>query len=262
MNYLEQFKGYLKDRKAPLTQKAYLETVNNYLRYCHNAPSPENVEQFLSYLSVKGSCRGRSLNRHLAALRSFFKNILKHKLAIEPYKFERKLPVWLESEDQRKLIAACRSPLARAIVITALGSGIRLSELCSLKVSDVNHRGFLTVMGKGRKERTIAVPKEVIDEIDHYLELRTDSNACVFARSRRTIESIVSETAKRARLSAKVTPHILRHSYASSFLDKGGQLLHLKEQLGHTNIQTTNIYIHAKPEQIKKVMPDVLKGKV
>lgn len=264
MNYLQLFKDFLKDRKSPLTSKAYLETVTAYLKFSNNNPAVENVEKFLSYLSAKRHCGGRSLNRHLAALKSFFKNVIKQKepLMIEPYRFERKLPVWIDSEEQKRLIAACRSPLARAIVICLLGSGLRLQELCTLKISDVNHKGFLTVMGKGRKERTVAVPKGVIEEIDSYLQWRPDSSIYVFARAKNTVERIVRETARRAHLSGKITPHTLRHSYASSYLDSGGELLHLRDQLGHANLATTNIYVHSKPEQIRKVMPDVLEGKV
>lgn len=262
MNYLELFKSYLKDRKSPLTTKAYKETVTSYLQYCNNQPDTENVERFLSYLSLKRHCGGRSLNRHLAALRSFFKNVLKHEIEIEPYRYVKKLPVWLEDEEQKKLIAACESPLAKALVVCFLGSGLRLAELCTLKIGNVNHKGFLSVIGKGGKERTVAVPSAVIVTIDNYLQWKSDSSPYVFNRAQTTIEKIVREAARKAKLSGKITPHTLRHSYASSYLDAGGELIHLKVQLGHENISTTNIYLHSKPEQIRRRMPDVLKGKI
>lgn len=258
MTLLDRFEEYLQNRKSALTAKNYTHTVERYLVFLKDKkPDELNAEQFLTYLGHKGSST-RSLNRHLAALRSFFKHVLRQDLDIEGYSFDKILPSWLDEEEQKKYIAACETPFERALAVTFLGSGIRVSEAESLLVADVDPKGFIKVMGKGRKERVVAVKPIVIRTVDEYLGCRKDHSNKVFPRGARAIEQIVKGIGERAKISKKVTPHVLRHSMGSLWMDKGGELAQLRDQLGHTNITTTSVYVHTKPERIRRSMPDLV----
>lgn len=261
MIYLDLFTSYLKDRKSLLTAKNYIHTVEHYLLFLRGQePTESNAEQFLMYQSHKGNS-ARSLNRHLAALKSFFKHVVRKELIIESYRFDKKLPNWLDEGEQKKYIAACQTPFEKALAITFLGSGIRVSEAEGLLIDNVYPDGFLKVMGKGGKERVIAIKPIIIDTINEYLGVRKDHSDKVFSRGARVMERIITEIGVRAKINRKITPHILRHSYGSLWTEKGGDLAQLRDQMGHTNIATTGIYVHTKPEQIKKRMPDLI-GKV
>lgn len=251
MNHMDSYRAYLKDRRSSLTQKHYINTVERYLLYLKGAePSESNTEEFLAFLSLKG-CKARSLNRHLAALKSFFKHVLRKELTIESYRFDRKLPDWLDEEEQKRYMAACQTPFEKALATTFLKSGIRVSEAANLKVDNIDPDGYLKVMGKGGKERVIRVKPEVIDTINEYLMTRKVHSNLVFPRGVRVIEKIIREIGVRAKINKKVTPHVLRHSMGSLWMDKGGDLVQLQHELGHDNISTTSIYTHTKPSKIK-----------
>lgn len=255
---IELFRAYLKDRKSILTQKHYISTIERYLLYLKGAePNETNAEGFLAFLSLKG-CRARSLNRHLAALKSFFSHVLKRELHIESYRFDKVLPDWLDEEELNKYAAACETLFEKTMVAIFRGAGLRVSELANLRVDKVNPDGYLIVMGKGGKERAVPVESQVISIIEEWLQARNIHSPLVFPRGVRVIEKIIKQIGKRAKMNKKVTPHVLRHSMASLHLDRGGELIDLKEKLGHENISTTSIYSHVKLSKIKKRMPALL----
>lgn len=252
MSLLDEFESYLRNRKSPLTSKSYIHTVEHYLLFLKGQePSESNAEQFLTYMSLKGN-GARSLNRHLAALKSFFKRILKKELNIESYSFEEKLPVWLDDEEQEKYWAACITPLEQALVLVFLKGGLRVHEAAELEIDNIDPRGYLKIMGKGRREEVVAIDAGTMKAINDYLALKTDHSNKVFPRGVRVIEKIIKRIGERARLNKKVTPHVLRHTAATSLLDKGFDIGEVRDQLRHRNIATTNIYIHTKPEKIRK----------
>lgn len=260
MDYFNIYRTYLMNRKSPLTQKSYLHTIERYFLFLKGQePNEPNSEQFLAYLNHKG-CNTRSLNRHLSALKSFFKQVLRRELIIESYRFDRKLPNWLDEDERKKYLAACQTPFEKALVKVLLGAGLRVSETANLEISNVDPDGYLKVMGKGGEEGVVAVEPQVIEAINEYLTVRIDHSSKVFPRGARTMEKIIKEIGKRAKLSKKITPHVLRHSAATSLLDRGFDLVEVRDQLRHKNISTTSIYVHTKPTKIKKKL-DLLSKK-
>lgn len=251
MERLDEFEEYLKGRKSALTLKNYTHTIERFFLFLKGRePNERNTEEFLAYLSHKG-CGARSLNRHLAALKSFFKYILKEELIIESYRFDKKLPIWLDEDEMKKYLAACNTPLELALAMTLYGGGLRVSETESLEIDNVDPKGFLKVMGKGGEEGVVAVTSKTIKAISDYLAIRKDHSNKVFPRGARTIEKIIREIGERAKISKKVTPHVLRHSAATSMLDRGLDITEVRDQMRHKNIATTSIYVHTKPGKIK-----------
>lgn len=236
ISYLDTFQEYLKNRKAPLTTKHYLHSIERFLSFLKGQePNELNAKKFLIYLSCKG-CGVRSVNRHLAALKSFFKYVVRKELVIESYRFDKKLPEWLDEDEQRKCLAACRTPFEKALVMVFLTGGLRVSEAANLNVADVDPAGYLRVMGKGEVERVAAVPSQAIDAINEYLRHRVQHSTKVFPRGVRAIQKTVKEIGERARISKEVTPRVLRHSYTNILLSKGFDLAEVRERLRHKNL--------------------------
>lgn len=256
MDYIALFTSYLKDRKSPLTAKNYLHTMEHYLLFLKGeVPSESNAEQFLSYLSHKGN-EARSLNRHLCALKSFFKYILRQEIIIESYRFDKKLPIWLDEDERNKFLAACQTPFEKAISMVFIYGGLRVQETANLEINKVtvleeDGTGYLTIMGKGGREEVVAVPSNVIKAINEYLSIRNGHSNLVFPRGVRAIQGIIKEIGERAKLSKKVTPHTLRHTAATRLRDKGFDISEIKEHLRHRSITTTSIYVHIKPDEIR-----------
>jgi len=252
---ITKFCGYLSKYKSPLTVKAYAETLARFLWYKKDRELTSKLaEEFLNYMSVCG-CSNRSLNRHLAALKAYYGKLHSMELRVDGYKIGRTLPVWLTDNEINLYIQACSDSLEKALAITFLKSGVRLEELRTLTVDNIDSQGYITVIGKGDKERTIAVPDEVITVLRNWLSERGLSAGLVFPMSRTTIETRVSMLARRAGIEKKVSPHTLRHSFASAWCRHRGKLDHLQKQLGHSNIAITSVYLHATPIEIKEEMP-------
>ncbi len=256
---LDKYEAYLKNRKSPATTRNYLNTIQRYLLFIKGgSPTEDKAEEFLNSMSGD-DVSPRSLNRHLSALKSFFKIIMKHELILEGFRFEKTLPTWLDLNEQNQLIAGCETLYEKAVIMTLLGSGLRVSEAAGLTVGRIDaERNQLKVMGKGGKERIVPVQPLVIEVIRDYLSSRRFSSRVVFPRGTKSIQRVVKEVAKRAGISKKVTPHTLRHSYGSLWIRKGGALIALRDMMGHTNIATTDIYTHTTVDEIQKDMPKIL----
>lgn len=256
--YLDKFSSYLDGRKSPATARNYLNTVVRYFVWLkQREPNPENAEEFLAFLNLH-EINSRSLNRHLSAIKCFFKSVLKKELMIESFRFEKKLPMWLTEDEQHKYVAACENVYETAVVTLLLGSGMRVSEAAGLTTGCIKPDGKIKVMGKGGKERIIAVQQVVIENIQLYLNSRKFQSRIVFPRGSKSIQRVVKEVAIRAGLGKKITPHSLRHSFGSLWVKKGGKLEQLRDELGHANIATTSIYTHTTVEEIQHDMPDLL----
>jgi len=229
-----------------------------FLAQGDRTPTAEAVDAFLFALSCKG-CKANTLNRHLAGLKSYFK-FLGQPLNIESYHLPSKLRVWLTNEDKERYEAAAVTPFEKAIIRVFLGTGIRLGELCGLQRSDLTTEarggGYLRVTGKGSIESIVTVNERTLTVIQDYLQTRTDTDARMFPRSRVVISQVVSGIGRRCGL--RVTPHLLRHTFAGQWLAKGGKLHHLQGQLRHKSLATTSIYVHSVPTERLEEMPDTI----
>ncbi len=205
-------------------------------------------------------------NYHLIALRSFLKYLEKrgHK-SLSPTEIDlAKVPGrdldLISSEDLERLLKAPKVPRDRAILELFFSTGLRVSELCALNLDSINlKQDEFSVRGKGEKIRVVFLSETAKKSIRDYLDSRRDTEECLFASEKgtrltpRSIERLIKKYAIAAGITKKVTPHTLRHSFATDLLRNGADLRSVQIMLGHANISTTQIYTHFTDQQLKKI---------
>ncbi len=223
----------------------------------------DQLQEFLTALQAKGRA-STSRARALYAVRTFFRFLRAEGLIarnpaslLEAPKLWQKLPEVLSQEEAQRLLAAPLLDKDRglrdlALLLLLYAAGLRVSELCSLNIKDLGDVE-VRVMGKGRKERLVPVAPVAVMAIDRYLALRSpeeESETPLFlaARggriSRGEVARVVKKTARKAGIAKQVTPHTLRHSFATHLLQGGADLRVIQELLGHATIATTDRYTH------------------
>jgi len=218
----------------------------------------------------------RSQARILSGLRAFFKFLRLEGYVdndpcelLEAPRFGRMLPDVLSVEEIDDMIRALdpdkdETPRNHAIIETLYGSGLRVSELVELRISRINFReGYVIITGKGDKQRLVPMSPESISLISDYLPLREqlkikpDSRDILFLNRRGGMMSrvmvfyVIRDLAKAAGIMKKVSPHTLRHSFATHLLEGGANLRAIQEMLGHESISTTEIYIHLDRSRLR-----------
>ena len=277
--YIEKFIRYLDieknySRHTILNYKLDLEHFKNFL----GELSLEKVDylilrKYLAALKEK-NLKSRSVSRRLSALRSFFKFLIREGLlknnplaSLSSPKQDKPLPLFLTEEEVTKLIEAAqpkdeRGLRDRAVMETLYSTGIRVSELVGLNIEDIDFIGGVAkVMGKGKKERIVPIGDIALSTIRAYLERRKkhqEVQALFLNKSGRRItdrgvRNIIDKYIRMASIKQGVSPHTLRHSFATHLLDRGADLRSVQELLGHVNLSTTQIYTHLTTEKLKKV---------
>jgi tyrosine recombinase XerC len=232
------------------------------------------LRKYLAVLKEK-NLRNRTVARRLSTLRSFFKFLAREGylkanpiLSLSSPKIEKYLPQFLTEEETVRLIESAFAKDTkddsgrrdRAILETFYSTGIRISELVGLSVEDVDFiGGIVKVMGKGKKERIAPIGDAAIKTIRDYLEKRKKDNPALFLNksgrriSSRGVRNIVQKYIHRAGMRGGVSPHTLRHSFATHLLNRGADLRTVQELLGHANLSTTQIYTHLTTGKLKSV---------
>lgn len=273
---LEDFDGYLLLERGVTdnTRQAYGHDAAAAVAYFSREGIPLNEvgrEHFLHFFAAlddMGISR-RSQARMLAGIRSFFRYLLLEGYIatdvmdlIESPKVSPSLPEVLDVEEIDAMTTAIdpASPYAlrnHAIIETLYGSGLRVSELCNLKISRINFdEGYAIIDGKGRKQRLVPVSPVALELIKEYLPLRSEGkirpgyeDTLFLSRQGRGLTRvmafyIVRDLAAAAGIAKEVSPHTLRHSFATHLLEGGASLRVIQELLGHESIATTEIYVH------------------
>ena len=240
-------------------------------------PARSDVVDFLSSLYTHG-LDSRSVARQLVTLRNFYRFCLGDELItndpvanIESPKIYRTLPHFLSVDDVEKLLAQpdVKTPLGlrdRTMIELMYSTGLRVSELCGLRLSDIQmNEGTLRCIGKGNKERIVPVGRRALEAIAAYLRdarpklLRDQPSPFLFTgRQGRKMHRInfwvlLRKYGEMAGLRESLNPHMLRHSFATHLLDGGADLRAVQLMLGHADISTTQIYTHVVEERLKQV---------
>lgn len=235
-----------------------------------------DIRSFLAYLKQKGYSKS-SIARKLACIRSFFKylareNILKTNPAadISTPKREKRLPKFLDPDETIRLLEAPPKDTweglrDRALLETLYGSGLRVSELVGLNKDDIDFfSGLVRVRGKGKKERIVPVGQIAVKTIQGYLEKKPPKikeaglkkpvfmNRLGSRLTDRSVRRMVIKYTRQAGISKTISPHTLRHSFATHMLDRGADLRSVQELLGHENLSTTQIYTHVTTKRLKE----------
>ncbi|MEK7149659.1 MAG: site-specific tyrosine recombinase/integron integrase [Patescibacteria group bacterium] len=242
---------------------------------------PENVREFRLYLArlsgMDGALKKTTQSYYIIALRNFLKYLAKNDYQVlSPDKIELpKIPTRqieiLEYDELERLLAAAKGNDLRglrdkAILEVLFSTGLRISELCALSRYIDLKRGEFTVRGKGNKLRVVFLADSAKKAIKNYLDKRIDAEEAMFISLTkadkpkivgriipRTIQRIVDLYARKAGISKKIHPHLLRHSFATDLLINGADLRSVQEMLGHANIATTQIYTHLTNKELKEI---------
>ncbi|MDO8525159.1 MAG: tyrosine recombinase XerC [Candidatus Omnitrophota bacterium] len=233
------------------------------------------LRKFLAEMRARNYAR-RTIARKLASLRSFFKFMYREGhvktnpiTAISTPKLDRKLPVVLDEGKVAKLLQ-CPSEdnlfglRDKAILETIYSAGIRVSELVGLNIRNVDLIGeVIKVFGKGSKERMVPIGRPAVTALRRYLDKREemkvkDKDAVFLGKNRtrlrdRSVRRILDKYIKACGVAEHISPHSLRHSFATHMLDRGADLRSVQELLGHANLSTTQIYTHVTMERLKSV---------
>lgn len=279
MDYLSVERGLSKN-----TLESYSRDLNKYAGYLKkkginnlDGVKRPDIQDFM--MGLKGNkLNASSIARNLVAIKVFHRYLTSQRLlkedvtsVIETPKLWKTLPDVL---DLREVEAILNSPNTRlkqglrdkAAFELMYATGMRVSELVNLKLTDLHmEMGFVRCLGKGQKERIIPVGSKAKEALQKYIEKarpkflkKAESSALFLTRlgkpmSRQTFWMIIKHYVKDARIKKRVTPHTLRHSFATHLLQNGADLRIVQELLGHTNISTTQIYTHINKERLKQI---------
>lgn len=266
LKYLKKLEVELKLRGfSKHTLRAYLRYNKQFLEYIKKQPKTINnqdIKEYLSYLLSEKELSANTLNLVRAALMFFFNDVLELNInKIKTPKIEKALPTVLTKKEVRDLFNATNNFKSKLILKLLYSSGLRVSELTKLKYEDINYEENTGIVhqGKGKKDRMFILSKEVIDELKKFQIKQNKTKGHIFTNNKkqpittRNIQKIIKNSAKKAEINKNVTPHKLRHSFATHLLETGTDIRMIQELLGHSNLQTTQIYTHISREQIKKV---------
>lgn len=283
-NYLKEYHYYLisEMRLSNNTWQSYESDVKKYIEFIvknYKITNPQDIQidhlkKYIDSLHRK-NIEPSSQSRKLSAIKSFHKFLLKEKYvssniasAIDLPKQTKKLPTVLSIEEVDLLLNTLNTstPLEsrnKAMIELTYASGLRVSELVSLKLSDLHlDAGFVQVHGKGNKERIVPVGEIAIDSLNYYLQnsrlqLSKKHNDYVFINgrdggqmTRQAFFLIIKNKVKQAGIKKEISPHKLRHSFASHLLKNGVDLRLIQELLGHEDISTTERYTHLQNEDM------------
>lgn len=287
---INSFRLFLKLEKnlAKNSIKAYLQDLARFKQYFIEIKkknlSPyqikmQDIQEFILFLYELGISES-SQARMLSAIKNFYKYLVNTEamaqnptLLIETPKLERKIPEVLSIEEIDKLIESIdlntkHGQRNRAIIETLYSCGLRVSELVNLKISNLYFEdGFVLITGKGNKQRFVPISNKAMTEINKYLKhyrptypLKHEYTDIVFLNNRGEkmtrvmIFLIIKKAANKAGITKKISPHTLRHSFATHLIDGGADLRSVQQMLGHESILTTEIYTHLSKKHLRETL--------
>jgi integrase/recombinase XerD len=285
---LEDYLHFLKIERqlAANTITSYRRDLTDYIEFIENsevesidAVTRQNIISYLQVMNNEGKS-ARTVSRHISSIRSFHQFLLREKITtsdptvhIELPKIEQKLPRVLSLDEVGQLIDAPDQSKPQGVRDTALlevlyGTGMRVSELINLDLDHIHlTMGFVRVFGKGGKERIIPLGNKAIQACTSYVnEARPKfvkkvkgSQDALFLNmrggrlTRQGCWKLLKAHALSVNIQKKMTPHILRHSFATHLIENGADLRAVQEMLGHADISTTQIYTHVSRTRLKEV---------
>ncbi|MEM4271711.1 MAG: tyrosine-type recombinase/integrase [Candidatus Pacearchaeota archaeon] len=244
---------------SPLTARNYSFFVEKFLKHAGKEADKTTEDDAKSYLASLIDSKSKNTTMlAAAALKFFFKEILKKDFSgIKVPKKDSKLPEVLTKDEVKKLIDSADNEKSRLIISFLYSTGLRVSELVNLKTEDINlqDKSGWVRKGKGAKDRLFVISENLAKDLEAFLKDR--NHKYLFSKEEplttRNIQKIIKGTKIRAGISKKVTPHTLRHSFATHLLEQGTDIRLIQTMLGHSSLSTTTIYTHVSSEQIKKI---------
>ena len=283
--YIIDFISELKYEKkySELTINGYLMDLNLFLEFLnennikdYDSIEYQDIRLYINYLYAL-KYKNKTISRHISSLRSFFKylknnNVIKNNpmVLISNPKLDKKLPKYLNNSDIEKLLNAYGTNnylgIRNSLILEMLYStGIRVGEIITIKLKDISFsNNSIIIKGKGNKERIVYFGSKCLNLINLYLKnsynkININNLEYLFLSKTgkklndREIRKIVDDAAIIANIEMKVSPHVLRHTFATHMLNEGADLRSVQELLGHENLSTTQVYTHLTNERIRNI---------
>ncbi|MBL7101016.1 MAG: tyrosine-type recombinase/integrase [Nanoarchaeota archaeon] len=247
------------------TVRTYLTTNKLFLEWVKKQPESvkeQDVKDYLAHLISDKKISASSIALKKAALKFLYDEVLNKDIVnLKTPKIPKHIPVVLTKDEIRSLIDSAGSYKTKVIIQFLYSTGLRLSELVSLKINDLELKEKMGWVrkGKGNKDRLFILSNKLIEELEKYMLTLKEDELYLFPNkknghlSARNIQKIVQNAARRAGIKKKVHPHMLRHCFATHLLEAGVDIRKIQELLGHANLQTTQIYTSVSKEELKKV---------
>jgi len=243
--------------------KSYIYYNNELLIFCSKNPRDIGTEDIKNYLDfLANDMSPATVSVAYNAIHFYYGEIWKRKffLNIKQPKKNKYLPVVLSREEIRRMIEMTRNLKHNCIISILYGTGVRVSELTHIKMHDIDlDRKMLRVFqGKGKKDRFVILPLKLLLILEKQIKLKK-ADDFLFTNGRggrlteTTIQKIVGQAASKAGILKNVSPHTLRHSFATHLLETGMDIRYIQELLGHAKLQTTQIYTHVATNDLKNI---------
>jgi len=251
--------------KSRNTVKMYSYIAEQFLEfigYDRERINLESIEKFKEYLAIEKGYSKSSIYLYVRALQSFVNYLEVNDIGrLKAPKRPQKVPNYLAGEEVRAILKSCSDIRERLIVELLVYTGIRVSELCSLRINDIdlNGRTIRIRSGKGDKDRIVVFSEEMLSDLRSYISMIRSRMKSEFlfptSKSKKispvTVEKIIRRIVARAGIQKKITPHTFRHTFATSLLRNGADLRTIQILLGHSSISTTQIYTHLDENALK-----------
>ena len=255
---ITDFKGFLIIKKINSFKNVNYKIVRDYM-----------VDLYNKNYSNKTICR------HISSLRNFYKFLLFNNYVLDnPFtlvtnpKIEKKLPNFLYYNDLEKIMDVPNQEnelgIRDELIIELLyATGVRVSELVNIRIKDIDFKEkSIRIFGKGKKERIVLFGEKALELINKYLDNRNNNSEFLILNARgnkitdRGIRVVLDKNVKKSGVKTHVTPHTIRHTFATHMLNEGANLVTVQELLGHENLATTQLYTHVSNERLRKVYLD------
>lgn len=281
---LKEFKNYLKNVKkySINTVNSYVSDINIFISYLnfekinYKNINRDIIRSYLKYLD-ENNYKSSSINRILSSLNDYYNYLVKNKIIKYNYfndinrpRKEKKLPNFINYAEYMNLISTIEKEdnaylrLRNLLLLEILfDTGLRVSEAVNIKIKDIDFKNHsIKVLGKGSKERIVYFGDYASNYLEEYLNLRkgiksSDDEYLFWNKNyqkltRRGAEYLINNIAKKALLKQKITPHTLRHTFATEMLNNGCDIRSVQELLGHKSLSTTGIYTHVTNEVVRE----------
>jgi site-specific recombinase XerD len=245
---------------SPRTIECYVYHVAAFAKYFGRSPEvlgPEEIRQFQVYLATEKKASWSTFNQTVCALRFLYRVTLPRPWPVTMIPFAKRpkrLPVVLGPEDVQRLLACARPLKQRVILAIFYAAGLRLEEALHLKAQDIDSTRMLLHVGwgKGAKERLVPLSPRLLNELREYWKAYRPTHWLFPGKTPEqplggtTVQKACTRAAEEAGLKRRITPHVLRHSYATGLLEAGVDLLTISRLMGHRSFSTTLIYLHVR----------------
>lgn len=256
---------------AHRTAKTYTRIVQDFAQHFHCSPNklgPEQIRQYQAHLFQVRKLTPATVSQYASALRFFFVKTLHRRFLAEYIPFPKRprpLPAVLSHEEVARLIESASNLFHRTLLMTLYSTGMRRAELCRLQVNDIDSRRMMIRVqeGKGRRDREVPLSPKLLETLRVYWRWMKPKTFLFpgTVKHRRADIPISSNTVwfacrqatKAAGITKRLSPHTLRHSYASHLLEAGADLRTIQVLLGHSRLEHTLVYLHLSPKHLQAI---------